>query len=348
MGNGAGPRRLVPVCAALAAAGALAFRAVPPAARAQITAAPMDLATYYSFGEFEMVESALRRAASGNLDVVLAGLQADAEGWIDADGPDWAPGRRLIVATVALEAAHAGLDNQWRNSRDFIRWACLMLRAAPVTPAERHWHLAAIALIEGARDVGMLGDHIRHVRARFPDEPRLRLAEAFDDEAWYMDEVTSLGVEHGAGRRTSMYDDALAHPDSAREAHLRLGFMLLQGRQFDRAIAQLRQVEPPEDPGQQYLARLFEGWAHQRRDDPDMGEAERAFREAVEAVPGAYTVSLSLALLLYPTDRRLEADALMQAVADAEPPVVDPWRTYGYGDYRRWPVLLDELRRAIR
>lgn len=332
----------------MAAGLAIAAGAQAPHAGQRITAAPMDLASYYGLGEFEAVESALTRAATGHLDVILDGFRQDAEAWIGADGPDWAPRRRLVVATVALEAANAGLDSQWVHSKELVQWACGLLGEHPAQPAERDWHLAAIAIIEGAGDTGLLSSHLQHVRSRFPDEPRLLLAEAFDDEFRYLTEVMWYGAEHGAGRRTAMFDEALAHPDTAREAHLRLGFMLLQGSRFDEAVAHLRQVDPPDDPGQMYLARLFEGWAHQRRDPPDLAVAERAFLEAIDAVPGAYAASLSLALLLYPTERRIEADEVMRAVATADPPVADPWRIYGYGDLRRWPLLIERLRGALR
>ena len=319
-----------------------------PGARGQVAASPMDLATLYSLGRHEEVAAALQQAAGGHLSIVLEAFEAEAAAWIDADGPDWADRRRLLVATVALEAAYAGLDTQWRTSRDLVAWACELLRRRPPTPGEREWHLAAVALIEGARDVDFLGAHARHVASRFPDEPRVRLAQAFRREYDYLNEIGYLGPEHGPGRRIGIYDEALADPGSVREARLRLAFLLLQARRFDEALDQVRQIEPAEDPGQRYLARLFEAWVHQRRDPPDLAAAEASFRGALEAVPGAYTASLSVALLLYPTDRRMEADRIMNASAEAEPPVVDPWRIYGYGDLRLWPRRIAAVREHLR
>jgi hypothetical protein len=38
----------------------------------------------------------------------------------------------------------------------------------------------------------------------------------------------------------------------------------------------------------------------------------------------------------------------MDRMLALDPPAFDPWRNYGYGDLRRWPVLLDDLRRRLR
>lgn len=317
-----------------------------PAASQRLTVPPIDLAIYYELGEYAAVETALQQAANGNFDVLLAAFEQDAARWIDADGPEFASRRRLVMATVALEAAYAALDTQWSNSKLLLQWACKVLRSAPKQPAERDWHLAAIALFEGARDLDALGAHLGHVRERFPAEPRILLAEAFRRESDYLDDVTSLGQELGPGRRVRTYEAALATPGSAREAHLRAGFLFLQGRDFVEAIRHLHLVDPPDDPGQLYLARLFEGWALQRQERPE--EAARAFRAALDAVPGAYTASLVLALQLYRAGGAADADALMDAVAQAEPPVIDPWRIYGYGDLRRWPLLIAQLRRDLQ
>lgn len=318
-----------------------------PVSRAQVTASPMDLATWYELGQFDMVESAIRQAATGHLDVVLQAFRDDAEAWIEADGDDSAPRRRLVVATVALEAAYAGLDNQWVHSKELLTWACRMLRAYPSQPAEREWHLAALAVVEGARDWDLLGDHIGHVRRRFPDEPRLLLAEAFGRERLVADEISRNPVTHKLGR-TDIYEEALAHPATAREARLRHGYLLLQGHAYEEAIGLLRQDGEPDDPGQRYLARLFEGWAHERREPPDHVAAERAFREALDAVPGAYTASLALALSVYRQGSGADISRILAAVANADPPVADPWLAYGYGDHRRWPYLIDDLRSHLR
>lgn len=318
----------------------------PARADRQQTVEPLDLATFYLLGDYDAVETALRQASTGNLDVVIEAFRQGGPRWIDADGAQWSSHRRFVIATVALEAARAGLDTQWSNSKQLIRWACELLRSRPPQREERGWQLAAIALFEGARDLDALGAHLDHVRARFPDEPRLLLADAFRRESEFQDDATRLGQELGPGRRARIFDAALAHPATAAEAHLRLGYMLLRDRTIEPALEHLRQVAPVDDPGQVYLARLFEGWALQRQDKA--ADAERAFRQALDAVPRAYTASLMLALHHYRTGNPAEGDALMHDVALADPPVVDPWRIYGYADLRRWPILIRELRAGLR
>ena len=88
-----------------------------------------------------------------HVESVKDALHAEGERWIEAAGPKEIPRRRLVAATFALETARAGLDYEWTNSVELIDWGWSQLsKQRPPLPAERLWHLAAIALFEGAYD----------------------------------------------------------------------------------------------------------------------------------------------------------------------------------------------------
>jgi tetratricopeptide (TPR) repeat protein len=132
----------------------------------------------------------------------LRSFDDQARRWIDADRAG-AASRRLTAATFVLDVArHWVRDDDWQYARPLIAWGCAQLRVAPTpAPAERLWHLAAVAIAEGADDwpflagrvrsqgrpvpagrnpleTEMAQGHLSHAVARFPGEPRLALAES--------------------------------------------------------------------------------------------------------------------------------------------------------------------------
>lgn len=147
----------------------------------------------YGRGDLAGVTTALESIA--DLRTALRQLDKIAVGWIRSEGPQAVPRRRLAVAGFALEAAHAGM-NQWQEARNFVEWGCVLLRGGGLpTPPERAWHLAAVALAQGAHDPDLLTnppgsrsgatkgfDHLRHSAFRFPDEDRFYLVRAATDE----------------------------------------------------------------------------------------------------------------------------------------------------------------------
>jgi hypothetical protein len=178
----------------------------------------------YARGDYTAVSGAL--AEITDYRSALRQLDKIAVPWIRSAGPLELPRRRLIVAGFALEAASAGL-NQWQEARNFIEWACVLLRAGGLPrPSERAWHLAALALAQGAHDPDLLAndstqsirtprgfDHLRHSAFRFPDDDRLRLARAATAE------VRTLGSDP-KHPRVSSYEDgqqALLRPSAVGE-----------------------------------------------------------------------------------------------------------------------------------
>lgn len=328
----------------LAMAGAWPARSAP---QQSVEASGIDLATYYLLGEHEEVAGALRRASSGDLGVVLSSLRTEAPRWIDADGPSAAGRRRLAVAAVALEAAFAGLDTQWTRAAALLEWGCETLRAGPAPIAgEEEWYLAALAVIEGARDVTLLERHLEHHARRVPEEPRLRLARAFIAESAFWDAKLLRAIDLAPNRPVEALADALSHPGTRAEARLRLGYFALEAGRFDEALAHLQAVGPGDDDGQRYLAHLFAGWAHERRGGDEAATA--TYRAAMLAAPGARAAMLALATRRYAAGDEAEGRRLVSAALDPANTTDDPWQIYGYGDLRRWPLLVGALRRSFQ
>ena len=105
--------------------------------------------------QYERGTSAAADAFVGVIHVesVKDDLHAQGERWIEETGPREISRRRLVAATFALDTARAGLDYEWANSVELIDWGWSQLsKQRPPLPAERLWHLAAVALFQGAHD----------------------------------------------------------------------------------------------------------------------------------------------------------------------------------------------------
>jgi tetratricopeptide (TPR) repeat protein len=322
-------------------------------ARAQqspVTVSVTQLLELYDLGEFDVVREAVVSASHGDLSIVLGALKVDGKAWIDADGETNRDRRRLAAAVFSLEVADAALDRQWHDALQLLEWACEQMRSARRrADIERTFHLAAMALIEGAGDVKALDWHAGHLKARFPDEPRLLMVDVFQAEMEYWRLYwTVLGATDGGDPSIVLpsLKKAAGRQENAREVALRTGHLFWQKDQHEAAIAEFAKVPPGDDPGQLYLSHLLSGWSFQELKKP--AEAERAFRAALGTIPRAQSATLHLGVLLYEMDRRDEANALIEEMLSADPPPSDPWRIFGYGDYRRLPMLIGELRKAIR
>ena len=278
--------------------------------------------------------------------MVLDGLRRDGPKWIDADGPAGRERRRAIAATFALEAARASLDARWERSRGLIDWGADLLAKAPPSDAERIWQLAALALCEGARDVVTIDAQLTRMQRRFPGEPRILLGRAFITEVQFWDDDWAYWGKADSARAARPLQAAMASAANRDEAQLRLAyFMLYAGRPTD-ALDALRQISSSTDEGAAYLAGLFEGWAHERLGRPY--DAIRAFRGALAAAPEARAATLHLAVMLAAAGGHEESDRVIGAVLDGRVDVApDPWTIYGYGDLRRFPLLVSQLRRSF-
>jgi tetratricopeptide (TPR) repeat protein len=101
-----------------------------------------------------------------------------------------------------------------------------------------------------------------------------------------------------------------------------------------------------DDPFVSYLAQFLSGRTYALLGRGD--QAEAAFRRALEILPNTQSASEALSAQLFSRGRPDEAYALIERSFVARQRPADPWRLYGYGDFRMWPGLIERLRAALK
>ena len=345
----------------------------------------VDLLNRYEAGQFDVVTAALDDRDLDFADL-LKQLQESAPEWINRAGPAGRDKRRLAAASFALEAARADAWHEWKwvvrqplmktinvpgdratragggyqplnvlywkSAPLLIEWGCALLRqSTEPSPAERWWHLAALAVAQRSEDTAfLLGDpaiglgylageidntqdeikHLSHSRERFPSEMRFVLAEAIArDRRWNA---------QAAKAYEAMTDDEAV----GGEALMRLGVMQYRAgrpadalKSFDRAEALSR------DPYVVYVASYIRGRIAESQRRPE--QARVAYERSVTAYPHGQSATVALAALLFRDGLRAEAQALTGAMFAADPLPPDPWREYVHADDRFWPMLVEKL-----
>jgi tetratricopeptide (TPR) repeat protein len=354
---------------------ALVTRPERPAASVPAATALLD---QYARGEFAAVTEAI--AHIDDFDALLKDLQATGRPWIAAGPPADVPRRRLVAATVALEAARADEWHEWKlvlhhdrvgsfQPADAVYWkppprlivwgASLFYTAGGPTPLEHLWQLAAIAVAERGEDFEFLiGSpfeargtgaeeeilYLPPVLKRFPTEPRFQLAQAvaLAWRSWPGARRSTLGTRDAADLFEALSKDQVV----GGEAMVRLGDLRLRVGRLDDARQFLARAETAtRDPYLIYLARFLTGQSYEK--DHRTDEAIAAYRRALVAMPRVQSASIALAAQLFLKDQRTEAGALVDANMSSQPQPVDPWRTFVDGDDRFWPELIADLRREI-
>lgn len=180
---------------------ALVCSGVVPAAATAPRPPIVNLLDRYAAHDFDAVVTLAAATPKDAADIATE-LEAVGPGWTTARGARETPARRLIAATFALDVVRVWSvtltdRRRWLAGRRLLAWGCGQLRRNPTPPdGERWWHLAAIGLFEAQQDVpSLVGDdapaaypgdppsadgargHVAHALARFPDEPRFRLAQ---------------------------------------------------------------------------------------------------------------------------------------------------------------------------
>jgi tetratricopeptide (TPR) repeat protein len=341
----------------------------------------------YAHGEFDAVVTELK--GRRNFDGVLEELRLGGEAWVTAGPETERARRRLAAATFALEAARAaeyidwkrvirldawvdekekvhakeGADRVYWNAPPLlVEWGCALLRQEPKPPPiERIWHLASVAVAQGAGDMEFLVGtpfdermnvpdeitHLWHAQDRFKAEPRLALAAAIalDMRTWPVRRGAPHVRNHAfVGPR---FADLVRDEFVGAEAAVRLGSLHVRTGRLKEALSVFERVETmTRDTYLIYLARYFKGTALEKAGQP--ADAEAAYRGALAAIPHAQSATMALAALLAKQDRRAEAGALIETQLSTRPQPLDPWRAYAAGDARFWPALVARLRAEIR
>jgi tetratricopeptide (TPR) repeat protein len=138
----------------------------------------------------------------------------------------------------------------------------------------------------------------------------------------------------------------LANAPSIRaEIHVRLANTYLRLARPDLALPLLEQsLGETGEPFLIYLAHYFRGRVLEMLERN--ADAEEAYRQALAAMPGAQSASMSLAALRFAAGRR---DAALDAIGDSlRRAAPDPWRLYQAGSARYLPSLVEQLRKELR
>jgi tetratricopeptide (TPR) repeat protein len=269
--------------------------------------------------------------------------------------------------------------------RCVIEWACTLLasRGAP-DDAERSWMLASIALVGGVRDWSFLQvpfsarkdanldqGHIHHALARFPDDARFRLVRAFAFGARNL-----IASERGAPGSTervpgpiivgpaflneNLQRSRTRAADYARqelealfedasvgaEARMWVGYLHWAAGEDREALAmQSEAAAAAAEPDVKYLTHFLAAQAAQALGH--LPAAESHYRSALAARPHSQSATLGLAALLYARGEGREAYDLAAASRSNLPRDDDPWRLFLYGDFRKLPALVGDLRRRV-
>jgi Flp pilus assembly protein TadD len=341
---------------------------------------------------------ALNRYVQGDYEaalvklVLLGGFDSDeALVWIKAAGPEAVDRRRLIAATAALEytAARPTL------SPSLIEWAwdTLAQAPAPPRPEERLWLRASIALGEGrgawlfltgpayearvparpAKTPDPTGglSYLVRARARFPDDPRLKMADVVGLEvkasesskapaagsSAAVDRLAADVVDLSAGdardrvealqQAVASLRELLSNETVGAEAHLRLGYVQLRLGHADAALQEFNRIGlSGGDPWVAFLGHLYSGSALARTNRVD--DAVAAYRSALDILPHARSATMLLGALLLVNGRVADSETVTEAFALAPDIPDDPWHGYLLGDYRAYPDLIKRLREAIK
>lgn len=388
--------------AAALVVGALAV-AGPNRPAASVRIGAFDIAASldaYARGSFDAALAELRRAPVGEMGEFGLPLAQGSQLWVDRASDD-RQRRLLIAAAFALEAqAIRAEGGGWTMTGSeppcagacVLEWACGLLRSrgAP-DEAERDWLLASVALAGGVRDWLFLTaplapptprtqerGHLVHARARFPDEPRFRLARAVaiasrlavlpemeapragsrTGPAPTAELIRIVGLLGAPGdlvaeRRTAQlayasrqFLDLAEDPLVGAEALMRLSYLDYRAGAYDTALARARQAATTgPDPDVKYVAFYLAAQAAQALGD--LTGTEALLTSALEARPHSQSAAIGLAALRYRRGDAEPAYALVEASWRERPNDDDPWRLFLYGDFARLPALIAQLRQRI-
>ena len=334
--------------------------ALAPVQRVRVT----DLLELYLEGDFAAAVAPLAKVS--NVNSVAVDIEVDGDAWIAKGAtPAEIERRRLAAASLALEFAVMRMEDEWYTLRPLIEWGCAQLRKSEPDDRELAWQRAALAAIQGARDnafnrrlptppptevIPQLPYHVAHVAMRFPSDPAVQFAQGFfaefnvpvEGRARFIDIDTAATA---SVRAIDHYRAAAADPALAHEAALAIGYIQLRMKKLDAVMPELATAAGSTDPFVRYLAHLLRGRTIEQLGGTS--EAVAAYRDALSVIPNTQSAAIALSAMLHKADQPDAAVEIMNASFAARP-AEDPWREYGFGQFRHWARYRDRMREAVR
>jgi tetratricopeptide (TPR) repeat protein len=144
------------------------------------------------------------------------------------------------------------------------------------------------------------------------------------------------------------YRSAALEPSLSFDARLRLGRIRSWQGKSEEALELWRQVRTQTEAASlRYMTHVFSG--HTLMNLNRTGEAVVEFRSALRIFPNMQSAAVPLASLLYLTDERQGAGAIIATLlAGSSGATGDPWADYLAPGYQYWPEFRQKIREGIR
>jgi tetratricopeptide (TPR) repeat protein len=267
-----------------------------------------------------------------------------ADAWIARDPADVA-NRRLVAAAFAIEVAQARLAHDSPTLMVLLDWARKEWQKGPPSAVERVWTRAAVALIGrggerstvgagGPDSLRKSGSFLEGAATRFPDDAQIRYA------------LRRTQMPPPGPQQLKPFTE---DPDGGPLVLLEIAYytFFMDGRNAEaaRRLAEQARTRSAE-PWTRYLAHFIAAFCYEY--EKRYQDAVREYAAALEAVPHAQSASIALAQLLLRDNQADAAFDLITRSVTERPDGDDPWRLFAYGAYVRWPVLIADVRKAIR
>ena len=217
-----------------------------------------ELTTAYEHGAYQAVVSSLRQMPDTTR--LLKEFEAAGNPW---------PAAPRREAAFVLELAEPSVFSPRVAEREYahrllLRFADLTLDPLEPSMFERYWHFAALAQLQGELQPATAAVFVERALARFPTEPQFLLARAIvEDQRSYVGRTRGQPARGAAdeARVRQFYEAAIAVPEVAVEAHLRLAWYLHRTGQSGDAAVMLRDASAmtTTDPVLRVLARAVYG-----------------------------------------------------------------------------------------
>jgi tetratricopeptide (TPR) repeat protein len=294
-------------------------------------------------------------------------------------------GALVVLEAARVGFSDRRFDREEREqARRLIEWGADLLRRRPPADFEHRWLLASVALVQGElnaqgeeagrgarpgdRQLWLLryNTYLRQAMMRFPSEPRFLLAVILarpevrrtvnrpGTSACALTHGITDGCHRDESEPRRLVRQAIADltpiiaafPSVALEVRLHRGILLFQRGDFLDSLADFEASATERSDSQiAYMGYLYAGLTLENLNR--QVEATEAYRSALRIVPQARSATLALAAVLFQSDRRDEAAALLQTTFETPEPA-DPWQEFSAGDYRFWVDDLAALREPVR